>query len=268
MNPLSLAPLTVLPASALEQIEAAAAAGFDSVGLRLRPVMETDADIMADAAMQREIKRRMHSSGLTLLDIEVFRFGPDTDIKAMIPAMEFGAELGARFMLCTSGALGEHGKAEDKRGVDKLAELCETSGRFGIKPMLEFMAFRVMATIEDAARMAQSVAHANIGICVDALHLDRSGGTAQSIRGIAPGLLSYAQLCDAPAARPPEADLPREARYGRLYPGEGGLPLAELVSALPADIPLSLEVPGAYSDLTPLERARRALAGMRLILGA
>ncbi len=51
----------------------------------------------------------------------------------------------------------------------------------------------------------------------------------------------------------------REARTGRLLPGEGVLPLKELVAALPPSAPLAIEAPcRATADLPALERAKRA----------
>ena len=57
----------------------------------------------------------------------------------------------------------------------------------------------------------------------------------------------------------------RQARSDRLFPGEGGLDLRGLLRALPAGIPLSLEVP-ISQKLPPLERARRALEATKAIL--
>ena len=57
----------------------------------------------------------------------------------------------------------------------------------------------------------------------------------------------------------------RQARSDRLFPGEGGLDLRGLLRALPAGIPLSLEVP-VSQKLAPLERARRALEATKAIL--
>jgi sugar phosphate isomerase/epimerase len=59
----------------------------------------------------------------------------------------------------------------------------------------------------------------------------------------------------------------RQARSDRLFPGEGGLDLRGLLRALPASVPLSLEVP-VSQKLPPLERARRALEATKAILGA
>jgi sugar phosphate isomerase/epimerase len=59
----------------------------------------------------------------------------------------------------------------------------------------------------------------------------------------------------------------RQARSDRLFPGEGGLDLRGLLRALPAGIPLSLEVP-VSQKLPPLERARRALDATKAILAS
>jgi sugar phosphate isomerase/epimerase len=269
VNILSLAPLTVLPASPLAQIDAAHAAGFDAVGLRLQPVAPDDADIMGNAALRHDIERRLDDTGLKVLDIEVFRVGPRADIGSMLPAMEFASRLGAKYMLCTSVLVAEHVPSEEPRTVEKFAQLCEAGARLGIKPMLEFMIYRAIGTIEAALRMVELVRHPNVGICVDALHLSRSGGTPDSLRKVDPGLLCYAQICDAPAAVPPVSQIPIEARCHRLYPGEGSLPLRALLDALPPDIPLSLEAPDSRSaHLSALQRAQAVARSTRRLLEA
>lgn len=267
MNILSLAPLTVLPASPLDQIDAAHAAGFDAVGLRLQPVMPSDVDVMGNAALPRDIERRLAATGLKVLDIEVFRVGPRADIRSMLPAMEFASGLGAKYMLCASMLVAEHQASEEPRTVEKFAELCEAGARLGIKPMLEFMIYRSIGTIEDALRMVKLVRHPNLGICVDALHLSRSGGTPDALRKVDPGLLCYAQICDAPAALPPASQIPLEARSHRLYPGEGSLPLLDLLDALPPGIPLSLEAPASHcAHLSTVQRAHAVARCTRILL--
>ena len=267
VNILSLAALTVLPASPLEQIDAAHAAGFDAVGLRLQPVLPSDIDVMRNPTLLRDIERRLAATGLKVLDVEVFRVGPGADIGSMLPAMEFGASLGAKYMLCTSVLVAEHVAAEEPRTVEKFAALCEAGARLGIKPMLEIMIYRSIGTLDDAVRMVKLVQHPNLGICVDALHLSRSGGTPDSLRKVDPGLLCYAQICDAPAALPPTAQIPVEALTQRLDPGEGGLPLRDLLDALPSGIPLSLEAPAShYAHFSALQRAHAAARCTRKLL--
>ena len=247
MNILSLAALSVLPASPIDQIDAAAAAGLDAVGLRLQPAMPTDVDVMGDKALLRTIERRLSATGVKVLDIGAFRIGPKTDIQSMLPAMEFASSLSTRYMTCTSGTVAEFVPSEEADTIEKFRELCEAGEPLGIKPMLEFMIYRSMGTLEDALRIVKLVNHSNIGICVDVLHLIRSGGSVDSVRRIDPDLLSYAHICDAPAASPTASQIPIEARFNRLLPGEGGLPLLDLLDVLPPGIPLSVEVPNAKS---------------------
>jgi sugar phosphate isomerase/epimerase len=88
-------------------------------------------------------------------------------------------------------------------------------------------------------------------------------------------LLSYVQLCDAPLAPPSGLPRPRtlprgqstdgtdlqlESRAMRLLPGDGELPLAEFLAALPDGIPVSVEAPvlSLQKTVTPVEFARRA----------
>src|SRR3954452_9568468 len=105
---LSLSPLTVLPCSPVEQIEAAAHAGFDAVGLRVVPAMPTDIDVMTDASLQRQIRGRIRTTGLQVLDIEVVRLRPDLDTAALEPVLEFAGSLGATWLATTSGTQDEH----------------------------------------------------------------------------------------------------------------------------------------------------------------
>jgi sugar phosphate isomerase/epimerase len=112
----------------------------------------------------------------------------------------------------------------------------------------------------------------NASVLIDALHFSRSGGLPAHIGGVDPSLLRYAQICDAGPDRPGPADTPaliREARTGRLLPGEGVLPLKELVAALPRTAPLAVEAPcRVTADLPALERAKRAHRALSALLEA
>jgi sugar phosphate isomerase/epimerase len=111
---------------------------------------------------------------------------------------------------------------------------------------------------------------ANASVLIDALHFSRSGGIPAHIAQVDPSLFRYAQICDASADMPGPTDTPalvREARTGRLLPGEGVLPLAELVAALPAALPFAIEAPSrATADLPAVERARRAYRALSTLL--
>jgi hypothetical protein len=60
-----------------------------------------------------------------------------------------------------------------------------------------------------------------------------------------------------------------EAMFERMVPGEGELPLADLLSVLPSDVVLEIEVPRrslALSGVSPLARMRPCVDAARRLL--
>jgi sugar phosphate isomerase/epimerase len=97
------------------------------------------------------------------------------------------------------------------------------------------------------------------GVIVDAIHLDRSGGTSADIAQIPAEHWAWFQVCDAPAQRPvSEDELLFQARQARLPPGQGGLDLLGMLRAIPRDSVVAIETPlhGRPGLLPPVERAR------------
>ena len=79
---------------------------------------------------------------------------------------------------------------------------------------------------------------------MDALHYARSPGGPAAVAAIPRGLLHYGQICDAPAEIPATVEgLIHTARQERLLPGTGGIDITGMLRALPADLPLSVEMP-------------------------
>jgi hypothetical protein len=111
---------------------------------------------------------------------------------------------------------------------------------------------------------AEIVATANVsngGVLIDNLHLSRSGSSIEEVRVMPTELFPYLQICDAPAERPTDfGGLLDEALNGRLCPGEGSLPIVELLQVVP-NVPLSFEVRSRFlRDITdPVERAKYLL---------
>jgi sugar phosphate isomerase/epimerase len=95
-----------------------------------------------------------------------------------------------------------------------------------------------------ALRIVSNANEPNGRVLVNALHVARSATTFDDIASLPRHLLSYAQLCDAPAGIPAtHEELIHTARCARLLPGDGGIDLRGLLLALPDDLPLSLEIP-------------------------
>ncbi|WP_442576419.1 sugar phosphate isomerase/epimerase family protein [Microbacterium sp. F51-2R] len=266
MRKFTLSPLTVLPCSPLDLIGAAESAGYDGVGLRLIPTMSTDIDVMADAPLQDAIRGRLADSPLEVFDIEVVRAGPSLDLPALDAAMTFASGLGASWFATTSASLEEYGSDGETALVASLKQMCGVASAHGMGVMLEFMAFRGLTTLSDSLRVVSAVGAENLRITLDALHFFRSGGQVDDLAGLPDTTFACVQLCDAPAESPGPAALAAEARSGRLYPGQGGLPLRALLAELPDDVVAAVEVPNkADAHLGILERARAGLRAARSV---
>jgi sugar phosphate isomerase/epimerase len=251
--PLGLAHFTVLEVPPLELVRLAARTGFAFVGLRLHPAFPGAPfyELPTQSAAFRDMRRCLADEGVRVHDIEFVTVDAAFEPEGLQPIIEAAAGLGAqRLSVC--------GDDPDRsRLVARIAALCDLAAGFGMGVDLECMAWRQVASLPDAVRVMAATGRPNAGVLVDALHLSRTGGTPEDVRAAPRGLLRSAQLCDAPAAIPASRDdIIMEARSRRLPPGEGELPLRELLTALPPDAAISLEVPMATPE-PAAERARR-----------
>ena len=254
---IGLAALTVLELPHHEQVSAAAQAGYSHVGLRLIPVAGQPVIHALDAF---EVERRLADTGVGVLDVEVFRLTPQTNVGEFEAAMATAQRLGATDLLV-------HGAdSNEARLIETFGRLCDLAAGYGLSANLEPMPWVDVSNLAKAMRILDGAARENGGLLVDAIHFFRAEDSLQALAKVPRKLLRYAQLCDARPERPADLqEIIRQARSDRLFPGEGGLDLHGLLAALPAGLPLSLEVP-VSRKLEPLERARRALDATRAIL--
>jgi sugar phosphate isomerase/epimerase len=265
----SLAHLTVLDTTPPELVSVAAAAGFRSVGIRLTATPSVGIppyDILREGPMLRETLLRLADTGVSVLDTEFLRFEPEHPVGVPEGFLEISARLGARNVLVMSA------EPDDARTIERLGELCDGAAAYGLTVGLEFAIYTGVRTLAHAAHVVARSKRSNASVLVDALHFSRSGGIPADIASVDPSLFRYAQICDAGPDMPGPGDTPaliREARTGRLLPGQGVLPLAGLVAALPAGLPLAIEAPSrATADLPALERAKRAYRALSALTGA
>jgi sugar phosphate isomerase/epimerase len=267
-HPVSLAHLTVLDTTPPQLVEVAAAAGFRTVGIRLIATPSVGVppyDILRDGPILRDTLARLAATGVSVLDTEFLRFEPDRPVGVPEGFLEVSARLGAKNVLVMSA------EPDEARTLDRFGDLCDRAAAYGLQVCLEFAVYTGVRTLAHAAQMVARAGRANASVLIDALHFSRSGGLPAHIAQVDPALLRYAQFCDAAADMPGPTDTPaliREARTGRLLPGEGVLPLAELVAALPDGIPLAIEAPcRATAELPAEERARRAYQALSKLQG-
>ncbi len=253
MNRISLASGVVPEFGPVDTIKAAAVGGFDAVGLWIEPPSWT-------AETTRDCAARLVDAGLELLDVEVVWLKPGAADADHLRCIDIGVELGARNVLVVSS------DPDMGATATKFAQLCEHARPAGMRVALEFGLFTEVRTIADALAVLDRVDDPTAALLIDPLHLARSGGVPADVARVDPRRLPYAQLCDAPAvgASPADPDaILVEAIDGRMQTGEGSLPLAALVDALPRDLPLSIELRSkALRDAYP-DAGERAAATAR-----
>src|SRR5580704_16005394 len=201
--------------------------------------------------MLEETVRRCRDGGVTVLGTEAIRLTAESDVAAAEPVLETAARLNARYV----NAIGDDPDLE--RLSDRFGRLTAMAAPYGIRAVIEFMAYKTVRTLDDA--LAVAARSGGGGVLLDALHVQRCGADIGQIARMEPGLLGYLQLCDAPLHQPP-GDAAAEARTGRLLPGDGELPLTALLSAVPPGTPVAIEAPSLSlrGELTPAQFAARA----------
>lgn len=254
MIPLTLCWLTVPTASPIELIDAAATAGFSSAAMRVVESGANDISFVGEnGADVPAIRRAAAAHGIGLTRCAGFRLDGRAPRPRYLRFVEAAAELGVRYI----SAIGND--THEERAAGHFAELCDCAAEFGLVATIEFAPFTAVRTVADAQALIRRSARANAAILVDTMHLVRAGGSADDLRQIPRSLLSVVQICDGPLKGPEPSKLQWESRHDRFDPGEGELPLEEMLDALPADLPAEIEVPSlAQRDLPPADRARKA----------
>lgn len=255
---LSLATGTLPDISPPEVVRAAAAAGFTHCGIWFDPDEWT-------GETTRAVRSALEETGLKLLDLEVIWINPGMHDPNHDRAIATAGELGAQNVLVVSS------EPDTEKAKLRFERICALCGEAGVNAALEFLPITEVRSLHDALDLLRSVDHPAGKLLVDPLHLARSGGHPIDLHELPEFLFSYAQFCDAPAVNPDMSydAILAEAVDGRLQPGEGELPLTELLAALPEDLPLALEVRSKalrdqYPD--PVARARVVLTAAQAYL--
>jgi sugar phosphate isomerase/epimerase len=263
---LSLAQLIALSYAPPRLLRLAADIGCAAVGLRLLPAAPGGVAhaLMDEALMLRETLAAMKDTGVEVLDLEIIRVGEAFDARDFMRFFEVGARIGAKHILVAGD------DRDEPRLTASYAALCDAAAPYGLTADLEFMPWTAVPDLRSAKRIVGAAARPNGGVLVDALHFARSASRLAELDDIPRAWLHYAQICDGAVPGPATTEgLIFDARSERLLPGEGGIALRDLFARLPADLPLSIEVPSDSRAplLGYLEWARRAKAATINFLG-
>lgn len=258
---ISLAAGIMPEATPAQLIECAAASDFDFGGMWIEKDSWTP-------ATTRAIRQQARDAGVQLLDCEVAWIMPGAPDPWLTELVDIAAELGARNLLCVSS------DPDMAATTAKFQAMVDRAKGTGVRVNLEFGIFTEVKTVHMARAILEQVEGEAKALLVDTLHWARSGGTADDLAAIPRAWLTYCQPCDAPAEGPDVTNFDAiidDAINRRMPLGQGGLPLAAMVDALPDTLPMAIEersavLRDAFPDLK--ERAREVARTSRLWLDA
>jgi len=253
----SLAHLTLLECSPPKLVDIAARTGYDFVSLRMTPVTPAEHvyPLIGDRRLMRETKARLADTGLEVLDVELLRLDPATNLEGFLPFLEAGAELGARSVIT------QIPDPDRNRAIDRYGRLCDLAKPYDLDIALEFVSWTETPDLSVALTILEAAGRSNGKILVDILHFSRSGSTIADLMTIPSEWFPFVHLCDAPANAPSTVEeIIHSARTERLFPGNGGLNIRGIVEAIP-EVPCSLEIPNTQllKRLGPEGYARTAI---------
>jgi sugar phosphate isomerase/epimerase len=174
---------------------------------------------------------------------------PEMDLDEMKPSLEYAADLGATYALVI-------GRDDDwSRQRDNFGRFCDVAASYGLTAAIE-APVGTLSPISVAFRVIDEAARQNAVVCIDPTAFLRAGDEPRVLDGRNPALLPYTQINDG-----------RREGGGRMRPGDGDARVGDLLDALPAQVPLSLEWPAAKdTNYVAADWAKQAIEGTRRFL--
>jgi 2-keto-myo-inositol isomerase len=228
--PLCLNTSTIRPARLVDKIAIAAGAGYAAVELWSDDLTE----FQKQGGSLAEIKRQVSDAGLKVPSV-IALFGwmqsegslKDAAFAEVRRRMEQARSLGAPYIVASPVPDGPN--ADIGHAAARYHELLELGSEVGVTPAMEFLGFfRNVFQLEQAVAIAQQARHPKASIVLDPFHLYRGGSGFGGIRFLKGVKISICHFNDAPAT-------PSQFEQGdsdRVYPGEGILPLAQMLRDL------------------------------------
>jgi len=258
----SLARLTAIGCTPSEMIYVAGMTGYDYVSIRPMRLGLAGEPIYTPAEkpeIAERMKRALKYTGVKVYDIELARINDVIDIAVYEPAIITGAQLGAK---CIISSIWTQNKS---MYIEKFGQLCDLAAKHGLSVALEFVPIAAVNTLAATKEVIDAAGRSNATYMIDTFHYHCSKESPGALDDIPPEKFKMAHICDGPAGMENLTDreeLTSIIRGGRLYVGEGGVDVAGIISKLPKDVVLSIELPHfeRWAELGFAEHARRCLS--------
>jgi len=267
MRKIGIEYISVFGLPPVEYVHLAADLGCVSIGTGLTPFPYNPQGYPAwslrdDRALRQRMRSALRERDISISLGEGFFVMPRMDVSAHAAGLDAMQELGVK-------CINTLGLDPDKsRTLDQFAKLVAMAAERGMATTLEFGPRLGIDDLQSALAAVRYVARPEFRLVIDTMHWVRSGSSAADVAAVDPNIIGYVQLCDAPLVSE-FADYADEAKFERRVPGEGELPLLDILAQLPAHLTVSLEVPQrslAERGVGPRERLARCVAATRELL--
>jgi sugar phosphate isomerase/epimerase len=264
---LGIGMLSVFGLPPIELVDLAADLGCRYVsvavqGMPLVPLGYRRFSLKDDAGLRKNLVAAMGDRGVSISLGDGFLVLPGADVSALRGDLDVLAELGVPRINVVSV------DADLPRTLDQFAALTELAAQRNIDTVVEPVPGLTIGGLTAALAAKEYVGRSEFRLLIDTMHLVRSGSGAADLAALDADHIGYAQLNDT-TLRPRMDNYMEEAMFERMVPGEGELPLHDLLSALPGDIVLEIEVPRrslALAGVSPTDRLRPCVEAARRLL--
>jgi sugar phosphate isomerase/epimerase len=212
-----------------------------------------------DARLRQDLVTAMDDCGVSISLGEGMVIAPGADVVNLAADLNVMAELGTAQINTVSF------DPDRNRTFDQLAMLTEMAAERGIGTTIEMAPGLTIGDLPTAVAAIEHVGRPDLRLLVDTMHWARLGYGAVELHELGPEKIGYVQLSDTTLKLRMKSYL-EEALYERMAPGDGELPLAEILGAVPANVVVGLEIPMrglAESGVGPMDRLRPCVAAAR-----
>lgn len=236
----SLAQLTVLNTSPIEISKIAHECGYDYVSLRqiyMNLPDEQRFELIKDKKMFNELKVYLNDTGLKVLDVELARIYDGVNVKDYEPIFELSVNLGVRNILSSIWT------NEKSYYIEQFNILCELAKQYDLDVNLEYVPIAGVDTMAKALEVIETVKTENARLLVDMHHFHRAKDSVKELQKVPNKYFNFVHLCDACKEIPSDIEeMKRIMRQERLYVGEGGIEIKDILNSMPI-VPYSIELP-------------------------
>jgi sugar phosphate isomerase/epimerase len=267
MDQLGIGFLSVFALPPVELVDLAADLGCRYIstvvrGQPLVPLGFRSYSLRDDVVLRKDLLAAMNHRGVTISLGDGFLVLPGAEMRTFSADLDVLSELGVPWINAVSL------DPDLSRTFDQFAALAELAAQRNIQTAVELVPSLTVGDLPTALAALEHVGRPDFRLLIDTMHLVRSGSSAADLAAIDPDRIGYAQLNDT-TLQPRTGNYMEEAMYERMVPGEGELPLRDILSVLPPGIVIELEVPRrslALAGVSPIDRLRPCVEAARRLL--